>query len=227
MEKITKYRRQLTTITPLKGRGDISTFKNFTIIDETYNSNPEALKRSLKWVDKEYTTERIAVLGDMLELGDNEERFHLQVGYYFSTLNYKWLITVGKRAEKIAEGAIECGVKAEQVHSFDSADEAGKFIKKMADKDAAILFKASRGIQLEKAIAEFKKMTRRTVAVIGFGKTGRAVLDFFPGTETATACSISTTIYLSTAGLTGRPMKSRAWFFLKVKRSFTALKRQK
>jgi UDP-N-acetylmuramoyl-tripeptide--D-alanyl-D-alanine ligase len=153
----------LQSITPMSNRGQIRRYRDgdndFTIIDETYNSNPEALKKTLDWVDREYKEtikegkgEKIAVLGDMLELGEREDLFHREAGQFFAALGFDRLITVGKRALHIAEGAAEKGFKKENIHTFDSAEQAGKYMKQTVNKGSVLLFKASRGIQLEKSV---------------------------------------------------------------------------
>lgn len=149
----------LKEIKPLSSRGDIRQYGNgqFTIIDETYNSNPEALKKTLDWVDKEYKRTKIAVLGDMLELGKKENQYHHEVGEYFAALKFDHLITVGHRAMHIASGAAAKGFAESRIKSFDNAAAAGQFLKDMAKPGSVILFKASRGIQLEQAVNEFCK----------------------------------------------------------------------
>jgi len=170
-------------LAPLANRGVISRHGPLTIIDETYNSNPEALKKTLDWVDKEYkkkkNLKKIAVLGDMLELGEREEQFHREVGQFFASLDFDRLITVGKRALSIAEGAQEAGFAARHIRHFQEAAETGKYLKKTFSEggrrpqpihgqpdvvlsgtssqkeESIILFKASRGIQLEIALNEF------------------------------------------------------------------------
>ncbi|MCP5107417.1 MAG: UDP-N-acetylmuramoyl-tripeptide--D-alanyl-D-alanine ligase [bacterium] len=153
--KHVEIREALKGIKPLAGRGEIKQYGCCTIVDETYNSNPEALKKTMDWVDNEYKSKKIAVVGDMLELGDNENRFHREVGEHFAQLGFDRLVTVGKRAVKIAEGAERAGFDAGKINRFDSAAEAGRFVENAAEAGSVILFKASRGIQLEKAIEEF------------------------------------------------------------------------
>lgn len=153
--KHVEIREALKKIKPLPGRGDVRREGEFTIIDETYNSNPEALKKTLDWVDKEYKEKKIAVVGDMLELGEKEEEFHKEVGHFFVTLGFQRLITVGRRAAKIAEGAVEKGFDPQRAGNFENAAAAGRFLKEIAEPGSTILFKASRGIRLEKAIEEF------------------------------------------------------------------------
>ena len=140
---------------PLAGRGQILRQGGFIIIDETYNSNPQALQRTLQWVDREFQQKKAAVLGDMLELGTGESAFHLQVGRFFADLHYDLLLTVGRRAAKIAAGARKAGYPAGRIRCFNLAVDAGKYLRAELQPEAVVLFKGSRGISLEKAIAEF------------------------------------------------------------------------
>lgn len=144
----------LKELKPLSGRGEIREHGRFTIIDETYNSNPEALKKTLDWVDKEYNGTKIAVLGDMLELGKKEDPFHREVGEHFAALKFARLITVGRRAGHIAAGAVAKGFDPSRISSFDNAAAAGRYLKEAAAPGSVILFKGSRGMQLEQAIKE-------------------------------------------------------------------------
>ncbi len=155
--KLSEIQEALQDIRPLDGRGDIRRHGSFTIVDETYNSNPEALKKTLAWVGEEYRDkgEVIAVVGDMLELGDDEVTFHREVGEYFARLPFNRLITVGARARDIALGAEDAGFDKKNIHSFDDAAAAGEFLKKNTAPGSALLFKASRGIRLEDALKEF------------------------------------------------------------------------
>lgn len=140
----------------ISGRGEIDRIENFTIIDETYNSNPVALKKTLEWVDEEYDREKIAVLGDMLELGDDENTYHFESGKLFSCLGYKMLCTVGERSLEIARGAEEGGFPSVNIKKFKTSEEAGKYIREHVSEESVILFKASRGIRLENAIKKIK-----------------------------------------------------------------------
>jgi UDP-N-acetylmuramoyl-tripeptide--D-alanyl-D-alanine ligase len=162
--KNVEIREAIKGLTPLDNRGLISRHGALTIINETYNSNPEALKKTLEWVDQEYkkkkNRKKIAVLGDMLELGEREEQFHREVGQFFASLGFDRLVTVGKRALSIAEAAQEAGFAGGHIQRFQEAAEAGKYLKKTIaeeqyrDIENIILFKASRGIQLEKALSQ-------------------------------------------------------------------------
>jgi UDP-N-acetylmuramoyl-tripeptide--D-alanyl-D-alanine ligase len=152
--KNVQIQEAVSSLRPLAGRGLIREQGGFVIIDETYNSNPEALKKTLQWVDREYRQKKAAVLGDMLELGAKESVFHLQVGRFFSELHFDLLLTVGQRAAKIAEGARQAGYPAAKIKCFSQAADAGKFLRAELKPEAVVLFKGSRGVALEKAIAE-------------------------------------------------------------------------
>ncbi len=146
----------IKNIETILGRGGVEKFGELTLIDETYNSNPVALSKTLEWVDKEFEEPKIAVLGDMLELGDDEEKYHQEAGIELSKLNYAMLITVGERSELIAKGAEEGGFSTKNIKSFKTSAEAGEYIVNNVNKNSILLFKASRGIKLEKAIAKIK-----------------------------------------------------------------------
>ncbi len=139
-------------------RGEILNKKGFVIIDETYNSNPEALKKVLKWANEEYKNkDKIAVIGDMYELGKDEIKYHSDMGDFISNLNYKYVISVGKLAENINKRLLELSFPKENLFNVESSVEAGKLLKDIAKRDNMIVFKGSRGVKLEKAIKEFLK----------------------------------------------------------------------
>ena len=149
-----EIREALTGIQPLSGRGNIIRHKDFTVIDETYNSNPQALAKTLKWINEEFNSKKIAVIGDMLELGEKEADFHLEAGKFFATLDFDLLVTVGQRSLNIAAGARQAGFDSDRIKTFEDTEQAGLFLKKSLPSGAVILMKASRGIRLENALKE-------------------------------------------------------------------------
>lgn len=146
----------LKKIKPLSGRGDIHQYPEYTVIDETYNSNPEALKKTLKWVDEEYRENKIAVVGDMLELGEEEDRYHFQAGQFFATLDFDHLVVVGERSKRIAKGAEEAGFNPDRIKWCEASEDAGAYLKEIVSPRSIIVLKASRGVGLEKALQEFR-----------------------------------------------------------------------
>ncbi len=156
--KNAEIQEAVARLRPLAGRGQVSRLGRAILIDETYNSNPEALKKTLRWVDGEHGGRKVAVLGDMLELGKDELRFHRAAGRFFAGLHFDLLLTVGPRAEAIAAGARQAGFPQRRIVRFQEATAAGAFLRGELDpgRDAVVLFKGSRGMALEKAIAELR-----------------------------------------------------------------------
>lgn len=141
---------------PVKGRGVISQERGVTLVDDTYNANPEAMKRMLDWVAREYPPPRIAVLGDMLELGEHELELHREVGRCLAGLSYQHLLAVGTRCRELLAGAVENGFPDGRAEWFASPEEAGRRLQMLASPGTAVLFKASRGTAMEKALAAFR-----------------------------------------------------------------------
>jgi len=146
----------IKSVKGVSGRGGIEKFGKFTLIDETYNSNPVALEKTLGWVNDEFEEPKIAILGDMLELGEEEEKYHREAGRELSRLDYTMLITVGTRSRIIAKGAEEGGFSTKRIRSFKTSEEAGEYISNNIEENSILLFKASRGVRLEKAINKIK-----------------------------------------------------------------------
>lgn len=142
----------LAKIRPYKGRMNVlAGQRQTTIIDDSYNSSPIAVKAALKTLYQLPTTQRIAVLGSMNELGEMSETAHREVGAMCDPQKLDFVVTVGEQAEKyIASVAAEHGC---QVKSFKTAIEAGGFVNQIMKRGAIILFKGSQGdIYLEEAI---------------------------------------------------------------------------
>ena len=127
--------------------------RDCTLLDDTYNASPIAMENSLKTLYSISANHKIAVLGDMNELGETSESEHKKIGKICDPGQLELLITVGKMSKKhLAPIAEKNGCK---VISFDTALEAGEFLKNSDIKDTTILFKGSQGgIYLEDAVKE-------------------------------------------------------------------------
>ncbi len=120
------------------------------IIDDTYNSSPEAVVAAIKTLVKiKNKGRKIAVLGDMLELGDYEKEGHELVGQEIVNSDVDLLVVVGGRAKIIANFAIDNGFKKE-IKFFSSSVEAGKYLSDIVSRDDLILVKGSQGVRMEK-----------------------------------------------------------------------------
>lgn len=121
------------------------------IIDDTYNSSPIATDAAIEVLKEMKGKRKIAVLGDMLELGKFTEEEHRVVGQKIIGV-VDILITVGLRAKFIAEGAIDNGFKKGNIYSFDTSVEVGEFLKTFIKEGDILLMKGSQGIRLERAV---------------------------------------------------------------------------
>jgi len=126
--------------------------KNSIIIDDTYNSSPAAAKLALETLKHLPAERKVAILGDMLELGEFTETAHREIGE-IAGRTARFLITVGARAKFMADAAvIELG--QDKVVSYDSVGEAGEKIIELIKPKDVILVKGSQGMRLEKIVAE-------------------------------------------------------------------------
>ncbi len=128
--------------------------KNTTIIDDTYNSSPIALELALIALKNlEVSGRKIAVIGDMLELGQYSSEEHEKVGVLVPEC-CEVLVTVGVRARKIAEKALENGMNEQFIFQYDEAERAGKELQNYLLPKDVVLIKASQGIRAETIVEE-------------------------------------------------------------------------
>ncbi|MGE5615007.1 MAG: UDP-N-acetylmuramoyl-tripeptide--D-alanyl-D-alanine ligase [Bacillota bacterium] len=124
----------------------------FTVINDAYNSSPQSVKAALDVLEEVIAERRIAVLGDMLELGEWSSSAHREMGSYAAGKKLDYIITVGRRALDIARGAIESGLDPEITASFMSNAEALDYLRKVLRPGDAILVKGSRGMKMEEVV---------------------------------------------------------------------------
>ena len=143
----------LHTVAPPPQRGEIIHFANgFTVINDSYNSNPAAL---LSMVDtlvegSEGAKRRIVVAGEMLELGDDAERLHVETGEKIGAKKIDMLIGVRGFGKQLVEGAKNAGI-VNAVFAADS-DSAGEMLADEIGEGDVVLVKGSRGVRTEKVI---------------------------------------------------------------------------
>jgi UDP-N-acetylmuramoyl-tripeptide--D-alanyl-D-alanine ligase len=137
------------------------------LYDDSYNSNPAALRAALDTLAGLAATRRIAVLGDMLELGPEEETWHRELGRYASSRADR-LVCVGELARFFGEEAAAAGFPAAAIQRATTAEEAARLLDATLREGDAVLFKGSRAIGLDRAVEALAKP--------GSGKrgTGRA-----------------------------------------------------
>ncbi|MFH1454989.1 MAG: UDP-N-acetylmuramoyl-tripeptide--D-alanyl-D-alanine ligase [bacterium] len=154
---IVKSGEALLNFDASKGRMKIiNGIKNITIIDDTYNSSPVALISalySLKHVNKKNKGRKIAVLGDMMELGKHSADEHYKVGKIVAEV-CDILITVGIRSRKMAEGALDALMSEKNIFQFEDSISAGKELQNIIKENDIILVKGSQSTRMEKVVEE-------------------------------------------------------------------------
>jgi UDP-N-acetylmuramoyl-tripeptide--D-alanyl-D-alanine ligase len=137
-----------------KARLQIKEIGGVQFLDDSYNANPDSMKAALRTlVELDAEGKRIAVLGEMRELGAESERGHREVGETAATLGVDHLITIGDAAKLIAEGARTAGL--DKVSSARSTDEAAKLLGEIAEPGDLVLIKGSRAARTEEVIEQF------------------------------------------------------------------------
>jgi UDP-N-acetylmuramoyl-tripeptide--D-alanyl-D-alanine ligase len=148
----------LRKLSPLPGHMClIEGIKNTLVIDDSYNSSPEAAKAALlalSSVSTKSSAERFAVLGDMLELGAETENAHREIGLRVTELGINFLITVGEASKHTATAAKEAGLKEHQVAVFADSASAGRFLQDKLEEGDVVLVKGSQGVRMEKIVKE-------------------------------------------------------------------------
>ncbi len=128
-----------------KNRMEIHKKGDMTIINDSYNASYDSMKAGLEYLKLANGNRKIAVLGDMLELGEYEKELHEKVGEEVVKNNIDILITIGERARYIASKAQKLGMN--NIVSFDTKEEATEYIEKELKSGDAILFKASNSMR--------------------------------------------------------------------------------
>jgi len=147
-ESLARYRPPVARLNLISGVGE-----SF-ILDDTYNASPLAVEMALNTLNEVKTKGRkIAVLGDMLELGKHSADEHRKVGEKARGIA-DLIVTVGIRAKFIAEGAREAGFNERNIHEFAESREAGRFLLDIIQKGDLILVKGSQSIRAERVVEE-------------------------------------------------------------------------
>ncbi len=147
---IDEIKRGISTLTTTKMRFEVIRRDGLTIVNDAYNASPASMRAAIKTVSEVYDARKIAVLGDMLELGDISKKVHREIGAELVANNFDTLITFGELGKFIADGAKDAGLK--NIFVTNTHEAAAKKIREIVRKGDVILFKASHGMHLEKVI---------------------------------------------------------------------------
>ena len=138
-------------------RMKMETIGQYKLIDDTYNASPTAMRAALRMLgEMNHNGRRVAVLGDMLELGEFAENLHITVGREAIQQGVDFIVAVGKFAEAIKKGALEEGASADRVITCVNNEEAILLLKDSIQENDCILFKASHGSRIDEVYREIK-----------------------------------------------------------------------
>jgi UDP-N-acetylmuramoyl-tripeptide--D-alanyl-D-alanine ligase len=147
-----KLAEPVRTLAVGKMRGERLERNGIVIWNDCYNSNPEAARSMIDVLRDTPARRRIAVLGEMLELGSAARELHGELGRYAASQNIDFLIGVHGEAHAMVGAAVGAGFPESAAHFFEEAAEAGDFVRRIARPDDAVLFKGSRGVAVERAL---------------------------------------------------------------------------
>ena len=125
-----------------------------TIIDDTYNASPSSTKSGLETVNHLNANRKVAVLADILELGDYAEELHIELGEVFKELNYDMVIAFGENMKYLIESAKKY---VKEIYWFEDSTKAEDKIRKIMKKEDVIYFKGSNAMKVNSIIENIKK----------------------------------------------------------------------
>jgi UDP-N-acetylmuramoyl-tripeptide--D-alanyl-D-alanine ligase len=147
----------IETFSLTKNRMEVVKIKdNVTVINDAYNASYDSMKPALEYLSELPANRKIAVLGDMFELGEFSEEIHRKVGIEVVTHKIDILVTVGKLAKYIAEEAKYLRMPEENIISLETTEEASKYLNKILQKDDAVLLKAAHGMHFSEIFKSIK-----------------------------------------------------------------------
>lgn len=138
-------------VTPAGRLRLIPSLKGGMVIDDTYNASPAATEAALEALHTAPGARKIAIVGDMLELGQFSLSEHERIGEVAAG-KADLLCTVGVRAKGIAEGARKAGMNEDQVHTFERGSDAAAFVLNMLQEKDVVLVKGSQSMRMERVV---------------------------------------------------------------------------
>jgi UDP-N-acetylmuramoyl-tripeptide--D-alanyl-D-alanine ligase len=143
---------RVARLAPARRRGEVRVLgRGVTVVDDSYNSSPTALRRSLETLASERTRgRRVAVLGEMLELGDLSLAMHEDCGRVAAAAGLDLLVTVGgPPAQALGRTAVDAGMSAAAVHHAATSVEAADLVARLVTPGDVVLVKGSRGVKTD------------------------------------------------------------------------------
>lgn len=143
----------IRSVEAVSGRSHLIQTSEYTIIDDCYNANPVSMKAAIDLLG-EANTRKVAILGDMFELGENEKALHRSVGEYAAKQKVDALVCVGALSEEMYQGAAECDSKkdAMELYHFATLEDCKNEVAGLLKQGDAVLIKASHGMHFTELV---------------------------------------------------------------------------
>ena len=154
-----ELREAVAALEPAPMRGRRFEHNGITIIDDCYNANPDAVRAMLETLRDMPARRRIAVLGEMLELGRWTEALHQEIGRVVAACRVDVLVGIRGAARQLADAAVDAGLAAGAAYFFSDPEPAGDALVELARPGDVILFKGSRAVHVERALQRFLSRT--------------------------------------------------------------------
>lgn len=151
--KSNTIRKGLSEFSGTPMRQEIVPFEDIVILNDAYNANPSSMAEAIKALGQLEGKRKIAMLGDMLELGDFSEEAHREIGHLLAEEGYSVVFTFGDAAAFIAKEAKKAGLTTFRCNSHLEMANAYSDIREKGD---VILVKGSRGLRMERVVEELK-----------------------------------------------------------------------
>ncbi|MEK7678876.1 MAG: cyanophycin synthetase, partial [Deltaproteobacteria bacterium] len=155
----------LASFVPVSGRMEVSSTGGVVILNDTYNANPESMAAALDTLSS-FTGRKVAVLGDMLELGGISNAAHEEAGRLAAKTGVDILVAVGQWSRALSDGALEAGLKPGAVFSFPDRLEALGAVKGIVRQGDTVLVKGSRAVGLEFIVDGIKAVVSNQLSVV-------------------------------------------------------------
>ncbi len=160
LEEVTARAAELK---PVPRRGILYRLKkDIVLVDDSYNSNPRAVEAALRGLARLPAGRRVAVLGDMLELGSRAPEFHSQAGKDVVAAGWHWLVAIGPLSRRTAEAALQAGLEPGRCLCLADADEACRRVPDLIEPGDLVLVKGSRGMRTDRVTDRILEVYRET-----------------------------------------------------------------
>jgi UDP-N-acetylmuramoyl-tripeptide--D-alanyl-D-alanine ligase len=150
-----EIKKGIEAFEPTKMRMDIINTGNVTIINDVYNASLESMKASIDVLSKA-KSKKVAILGDMLELGEHTESLHKQLGEYVASKDINLVVCAGESVKFAYEVCVKLETQEFKAMYFKNKDEAIEKLESIINKGDTILVKASRGLEFESVVEKIK-----------------------------------------------------------------------